>query len=73
MSIEKGAMLPEQTANQPGESECLVLALATSMQGSLRTKTVRAFTEDELRKITAVLQEVDRTTTFISPQPNRAI
>ena len=31
------------------------------MQGSLHTKTVRAFTEDEFRKITAVLPEIDRT------------
>ena len=31
------------------------LALATGMQGNVRTETLRAFTEDEFRRIVATL------------------
>ena len=39
----------------PNDETLARLIIATGMQGNLRTKTVRAFTEDEYRKIIASL------------------
>jgi uncharacterized protein with GYD domain len=39
----------------PDDETLARMVIATGMQGNLRTKTVRAFTEDEFRKIVAGL------------------
>jgi uncharacterized protein with GYD domain len=39
----------------PNDETLARLVIATGMQGNLRTKTVRAFSEDEYRKIIASL------------------
>ncbi len=40
-------------AEAPNDETLARLLIATGMQGNLRTKTVRAFTEDEYRRIIA--------------------
>ncbi len=42
-------------AEAPDDETVAKLALATGSQGNIRTETLRAFTEDEFRKIIAAL------------------
>ena len=39
----------------PNDEAVASLVIATGMQGNIRTETMRAFTEDEYRKIVASL------------------